>query len=143
MSTSDPGAVMKTAGIRERDIVLVDRRGRRFEAIVSGREPDGRRFSIRPLRPAVSYMSAGAREIITHWRARPRSSGRVATRPIRAGDVVHVRIDDAATFGTVLEKDGRRLRVRPLGRPGEPRCVATSNVVRHYARQGRRTRRVG
>lgn len=132
---------MRTAGIRDHDIVLVDRRGRRFEAVVAGREPDGRRFSIRPLRPAIAYMSAGAREIVTHWRARPLAAGKVSTTPIRPGDVVSIGAehgDDELPFhGTVLEKNGRRLRVRPLERLTTTQVVLTKRVVRHYARQGR------
>lgn len=129
---------MKTAGIRDDDIVLVDRRGRQFEAIVSGREPDGRRLSIRPLRPAVSYMSAGAREIIAHWRARPHaSSGRVSIRPIRAGDVVKFRTGDCTAFGTVSSKDRNTLNVTPLKRDGVPVPVIESDIIRHYARHGR------
>ncbi|MDW5593021.1 hypothetical protein VSS74_01640 [Conexibacter stalactiti] len=129
---------MKTAGIKNDDIVLVDRRGRQFEAIVAGREPDGRRLSIRPLRPAVSYMSAGAREIIGHWRARPHvSTGRVSTRPIRAGDVVKFRVGDCTAFGTVSSKDQGTLNVTPLKRSGAPVPVAAGDIVRHYARHGR------
>lgn len=129
---------MKTAGIKDDDIVLVDRRGRQFEAVVAGREPDGRRLSIRPLRPAVSYMSAGAREIIGHWRARPRTAaGRVSMRPIRAGDVVKFRIGDCTAFGTVSSKDCEKLNVSPLTRSGKAQPVAATEIVRHYARHGR------
>lgn len=131
---------MRTAGIRTHDLVLVDRRGWRFEAIVSGREPDGRRFSIRPLRPAISYRSASAREIVGHWRARPRAAGGVSTRPIRVDDIVHFTCEEGGVFfGTVLKRDGSRLRIRPLERNAKaPTAVEPAAVVRHYARQGRR-----
>jgi hypothetical protein len=135
---------VRTIGIREHDIVLVDRRGRRFEAIVSGREPSGRRISLRPLRPAIGYYSAGAREIVVHWRARPRSSGRASARPIRAGDVVRFRLGDQTSFGTVLarsEQVGSGLRVRLLERTVEPVTIEPAQVVRHYTRQGRRAAR--
>jgi hypothetical protein len=132
---------MRTAGIREHDVVLVDRRGRRFEAIVGRRDPHGGRFSITPLRPAVSYMTAGAREIVAHWRARPHAAGRVSLPPIRVGDLLQVRLDGAAVFGLVVEKREERLGVRPFSRSARVRDVAAVDVVRHYARRGRRARR--
>ncbi len=133
---------MRTAGIRTHDLVLVDRRGWRFEAIVSGREPGGTRFAIRPLRPAVSYRTASAREIVAHWRARPWASGRVSIRPIRPDDIVHFTCaKGSAVFGTVLKRDGSRLRVRRLERGAAgSNPVEPGAIVRHYARQGRRRR---
>jgi hypothetical protein len=65
---------MRLEGILAGDIVEVDRLGRRFHALVTGRTPGG--LSIQPLDRRISYRSARAHDVVAHWakRGRPRIS---------------------------------------------------------------------
>ena len=57
------------------DIVEVDRKGRRFHAIVTGIEQlqSGRfELDVRPIDSRISYRRATVREVVTVYRARPR-----------------------------------------------------------------------
>jgi hypothetical protein len=58
-------------GIAAGDIVEVDRRGRRFHAIVTGihqRESGHHDLDLRPLDPRISYYTATIREVAAVWR---------------------------------------------------------------------------
>jgi hypothetical protein len=63
-------------GIAKGDIVEVDRKGRRFHAIVTGIEQlDSGRFEldVRPIDSRISYRRATVRQVVTVYRrARPR-----------------------------------------------------------------------
>lgn len=53
------------------DIVLVDKKGRRFHALVTELEQlDSGRFelAVRPIDPRITYRSASVREVIEVWR---------------------------------------------------------------------------
>ncbi|HET9720670.1 MAG TPA: hypothetical protein VFP55_11375 [Solirubrobacteraceae bacterium] len=65
---------MRLEGIETGDIVLVDRLGRRFHALVLGSSLGG--LTIQPLDRKVTYHSCRAREVVGHWarRGRPRTS---------------------------------------------------------------------
>jgi hypothetical protein len=67
---------MRLEGIDMGDIVEVDRLGRRFHAIVTGRGAGGSDLAIQPLDRKVTYRSCRAREVVGHWakRGRPRST---------------------------------------------------------------------
>ena len=61
-------------GIGPGDIVEVDKRGRRFHAIVKELEQlESGRFELvlRPLDSRISYRTATVREVITVWRRAP------------------------------------------------------------------------
>jgi hypothetical protein len=63
-------------GIAPGDIVEIDRKGRRFHALVDGLEQrDSGRFEleVRPLDSRISYRRATVREVVTVWR---RAGGR-------------------------------------------------------------------
>jgi len=66
---------MRLEGIRAGDIVEVDRRGRRFHALV-GESVEGA-LSIEPLDRRVTYRSCRPHEVRAHWakRGRPRQVG--------------------------------------------------------------------
>jgi hypothetical protein len=58
-------------GIAAGDIVEVDRRGRRFHAIVTGihqRDSGQHDLDLRPLDPRTTYYTATIREVIAVWR---------------------------------------------------------------------------
>ena len=58
-------------GIGAGDIVLVDKRGRRFHALVTELEQlDTGRFElcVRPLDSRISYRTASVREVVEVWR---------------------------------------------------------------------------
>jgi hypothetical protein len=65
---------VRLEGIERGDIVEVDRKGRRFHALVTGSAPGG--LALQPLDRRVSYYSCRSREVVGHWsrRGRPRSS---------------------------------------------------------------------
>lgn len=52
--------------IKPRDIVEVDKKGRRFHAEV--RDKARGELTIRPLQKGISYTTATSREIVKHWR---------------------------------------------------------------------------
>ncbi len=62
---------MRTRSIRAGDVVLVDKRGRRFHALVLSLQPhEG--LELRPLQRGVSFRHATAHEVVDHWsHARP------------------------------------------------------------------------
>ncbi len=62
---------MRTRSIRAGDVVEVDKRGRRFHAVVLSLQPD-EGLELRPLQRGVSFRHATAREVVDHWsHARP------------------------------------------------------------------------
>jgi hypothetical protein len=63
------------AGVRPGDIVLVDRKGRRFYAIVTERRQ--RELGVDPIDRRVTYRAVKAREVLAIWR-RSRAHTRVA-----------------------------------------------------------------
>lgn len=58
---------MTTASLKPGDIVEVDKKGRRFIAVVKGVTRGG--FDVRPIDSRVSYHSATSREICGIWHA--------------------------------------------------------------------------
>lgn len=58
---------MTISTVRPGDVVLVDRKGRRFHAVVTGTPARGA-VDIEPIDSRVSYYSARSREIVGHWR---------------------------------------------------------------------------
>jgi hypothetical protein len=71
-ATPQPASRRATSkGIGAGDIVLVDKRGRRFHALVTELEQlESGRFelTVRPLDTRISYRSASVREVIEVWR---------------------------------------------------------------------------
>jgi hypothetical protein len=67
---------VRLRGIAAEDVVLVNKRGRIFHAIVAGQLPSGE-LRIQPLDRRISYRHAAAREIAGHWarQERPRVVG--------------------------------------------------------------------
>jgi hypothetical protein len=67
-------ADMRLEGIQTGDIVEVDRKGRRFHAIVTGSAPGG--LALQPTDRRVNYYSCRSREVVGHWarRGRPRET---------------------------------------------------------------------
>ena len=69
--TPEPRATSKSIGAG--DIVLVDKKGRRFHALVTELEQTGTgRFElgVRPLDSRISYRTASVREVLEVWRKR-------------------------------------------------------------------------
>jgi hypothetical protein len=69
-----PGARRTSKGIAPGDIVEIDRKGRRFHAIVTGIEQlDSGRFEldVRPLDSRISYRRATVRQVVTVYRRAP------------------------------------------------------------------------
>jgi hypothetical protein len=61
-------------GIAAGDIVEVDRRGRRFHALVTGihqRESGRHDLDLRPLDRRTTYYTATVREVVAVWRRAP------------------------------------------------------------------------
>jgi hypothetical protein len=78
---------MRLEGIAVGDIVLVERKGRMFHAEVEGKS-NGKgelalgELAIRPLERGITYRTAGARDIVTHWRRKvPCATPRARSRP--------------------------------------------------------------
>jgi hypothetical protein len=65
---------MRLEGIQTGDIVEVDRKGRRFLAVVVGPAPGG--LALSPTDRRVGFHSCRSREVIGHWvkRGRPRET---------------------------------------------------------------------
>jgi hypothetical protein len=57
---------MKVAGIKTGDLVLLDVRGARFHAEVTGRDENG--LTVLPLQRAITYRHVRSRQVIAHWR---------------------------------------------------------------------------
>jgi hypothetical protein len=70
---------MRLEGIQTGDIVEVDRKGRRFHAVVSGTAPGG--LALAPTDRRVNYYSCRSHEVIAHWAKRGRP--RVTPEPLR------------------------------------------------------------
>jgi hypothetical protein len=65
------GQRRSSKGIAAGDIVEVDRRGRRFHALVTGihqRDSGRHDLDLRPLDPRTSYYTATVREVVAVWR---------------------------------------------------------------------------
>ncbi|MBF6619381.1 MAG: hypothetical protein ITG02_04025 [Patulibacter sp.] len=58
---------MRRAPIEPGDIVEVDKKGRRFMALVIGADPGGD-LRIEPVCRGVSWRTATSRELIRHWK---------------------------------------------------------------------------
>jgi hypothetical protein len=67
-----PAAARVTSkGIGKGDIVEVDRKGRRFHALVTGIQQDPKGYhhlELRPFDRRVSYRTATVRDVVTIWR---------------------------------------------------------------------------
>jgi hypothetical protein len=78
-AAAEPAARRSTSkGIGAGDIVLVDKKGRRFHALVTELEQlESGRFelNVRPLDSRVSWRTASVREVVEVWRraGRPRA----------------------------------------------------------------------
>jgi hypothetical protein len=59
---------MTLSAVAAGDIVLADRKGRRFYAIVTERTATG--LSVQPLDTRITYRTVTAREVIGLWRKR-------------------------------------------------------------------------
>jgi len=70
---------MRLEGIQTGDIVEVDRKGRRFYAVVAGPAPGG--LALTPTDRRVGFYSCRSRDVVGHWakRGRPRES----SQPLR------------------------------------------------------------
>jgi hypothetical protein len=68
-------ASMRLEGIQTGDIVEVDRKGRRFHAVVTGSAPGG--LALQPIDRRVNHYTCRSREVVGHWakRGRPRETG--------------------------------------------------------------------
>ena len=58
---------MRRAPIEIGDIVEVDKKGRRFMALVLGVDPGGD-LRVEPVCRGVSWRAASSREIVRHWK---------------------------------------------------------------------------
>src|SRR5271154_505872 len=65
---------MRLEGIQTGDIVEVDRKGRRFYAVVTGPAPGG--LALAPTDRRVNHYSCRSREVVGHWakRGRPKTT---------------------------------------------------------------------
>ncbi len=65
---------MRLADVMAGDIVLVNRKGRVFHAVVGATQAGG--LTIEPIERRVTYRSCTAQEVVGHWsrRGRPRSA---------------------------------------------------------------------
>jgi hypothetical protein len=63
------------AGVKPGDIVLADRKGRRFYAIVTERRE--RELAVEPIDRRVTYHVVKAREVLGIWRKSRAQNGRV------------------------------------------------------------------
>jgi hypothetical protein len=82
-----PAPRLTSKGIAPGDIVEVDRKGRRFHALVEGIEQrESGRFdlALRPLDGRSTWRSATVREVVAVWR-RARGAGGSASPPEPAG----------------------------------------------------------
>ena len=62
---------MNLGGVRPRDIVECDVRGRRFYAIVRDKHAtpgSPTRLTVKPITPGINYFEVPARQVIGHWR---------------------------------------------------------------------------
>jgi hypothetical protein len=68
---------MTLGAVRVGDVVLADRKGRRFYAIVTGRGQ--RELEVEPVDRRVTYHRVKAREVVAIWHKRRSRNGRVPT----------------------------------------------------------------
>jgi hypothetical protein len=68
---------MTLGAVQAGDIVLADRKGRRFYAIVTGRGQ--RELQVEPIDRRVTYHQVKAREVLEIWHKRRRRNGNVST----------------------------------------------------------------
>ena len=87
---------MTLAGVRAGDIVLADRKGRRFYAIVLARHE--RELEVEPIDRRVTYHRIKAREVIGIWRKRRSPNGRVA-EPSMPNEEVRSMVDTGSRDG--------------------------------------------
>lgn len=64
---------MTLGAVQSGDIVLADRKGRRFYAVVTGKGQ--RELKVEPIDRRVSYYSVKAREVVEIWHKRRRRNG--------------------------------------------------------------------
>lgn len=123
---------MNITSVEPGAIVRVDRKGRIFDAEVTGRED--RALRVTPLRAGITYTTATSREVIAHWaRREPDEHGKVRTASIKPGDIVAY----ADTLAHVLRKDGQWLIVEPVALRDERDRITSRRLTGHYARRGR------
>ena len=83
---------MNLAGVRPRDIVECDVRGRRFYATVEAKRTTPgtpARLQVRPITPGINYFEVPARQVVGHWRRSLQSIVRPAKpAPTRNADVI-------------------------------------------------------
>lgn len=65
---------MTLGSVRVGDIVLVDRKGRRFHAIVTAKGQ--RELEVQPIERAITYRTVKAREVLELWRKSRSRNGR-------------------------------------------------------------------
>ena len=72
---------MTPNGVQVGDVVLADRKGRRFYAVVTGRGQT--ELQVEPIDRRVTYRRVKAREVLGIWRKNRTKSGRLieAVRP--------------------------------------------------------------
>jgi hypothetical protein len=70
---------MTLGAVKSGDIVLCDRMGRRFYAIVVDRRE--RELGVEPIDSRVTYRRVKAREVLAIWRKSRTQNGRVIARP--------------------------------------------------------------
>jgi len=83
---------VRTTPIQSGDIVLVDKRGDRFLAIVNAKTPDG--LQIAPVARRVTYRAARPTEVHGHW-ARRANTPHLGT-PVAAEAAAEVRVRTVA-----------------------------------------------
>ena len=64
---------MNLAGVQAGDVVLADRKGRRFFALVTGKGQ--RELQVEPIDRRVTYHHVKAREVVELWHKRRRRNG--------------------------------------------------------------------
>lgn len=69
---------MNTASVKAGDVVYVNKKGRKFHAIV--RERVGKTFHLAPIERNISYLSCSSREIEMAWH-KSRQKSRVKSNP--------------------------------------------------------------
>jgi hypothetical protein len=76
-ATAPPAPRITSKGIAPGDIVQVDKKGRRFHALVTelDQQESGRfELCLRPLDSRISYRTATVREVVDVWRKARRSA---------------------------------------------------------------------
>ena len=74
---------MNLAGVQWGDVVLADRKGRRFFAIVTGKGQG--QLVVEPIDRRVTYHHVRAREVVEIWHKRRRRNGAEPAEGNRAG----------------------------------------------------------